>query len=386
MLQEKLRIDKNLAYNIGELQKYEDKQTQIIIKSLLIYFSFSYQTDLFGYGTLDPKDFSKKMNIDYASLFRKHPSPKQISNSPYPARALYELEKVDGKFSSSRLWDNYLENALYILSSSPLFENYKGSTGKREFVGIANYILIRDRRISFEPSNNGRNKKVLYHYKLDEMFENNLRRFFLQTKLENYLLSKSKGVEDFYLSLSNIYQSKKGQGITQWRWKLEDLTEIFHISSNLEIRHQKSKLKNKLKLVEKIMQNEIPGIEFFWDKGQGQRYAYVPSVKWSPLNDKVSKNTDYKTLDSVFFKHLKRNLYEIFLRQEIKAEDPVKAFYSWLWQPETLDVKIGCYVSTYALHNKVSYPKPNTLAKAFFLDIKKCKTIEDIEQCFNVAY
>ena len=74
-----LPIDKNIAYKLTELYRFQDNETQNIIKSLLIYFSFSYhQDDLFGYRNLDPHHFSKTMWISTANLFRKHPNPKQI--------------------------------------------------------------------------------------------------------------------------------------------------------------------------------------------------------------------------------------------------------------------------------------------------------------------
>lgn len=383
MNQDKLRIDKNIAYNVLDFQKYEDKQTQIIIKSLLIYFSYSYQSDLFGYGTLDPHLFARKMNIDKDTLFKTHPNPKQIADSPLSKEELMELQENNGRFSTHRLWDSYLENALYILSTVPLFEEYKGSTESHDFVGMHNFIIVRDRRLVTERVNRGRVQKVLYKYQLDDVFERNLRRFFLQTNFDNYLLCKSKGVEDIYLFVSNIYQTYKKKGINKYHWKLEDLLVYFDISNSLEPKHQKQKLNKQLQKLEKVLAKEIQGFKFGWDKGDGQRWAYVPFATWDKVDNEKEKEADYKALDSVLYKHIKRDLYEIYLNQKDDGKE-YDNFFSWLQSDEDIEIKKSAYIRTYSLNKKLpSFPKPETLANSFFKKIKEAANQREVEKCFE---
>lgn len=377
-LVENFRIDKNVAFNILEFNKYEDKQTQIIIQSLVVYFSYAFQKDLFGYGLLDPYDFAKKMKIDKDTLFKKHPKPKQAEISFKSTKELYADEEKNGKFSQSRVWDSYLENALFILSSTPLFNSYKGSTDESNFVTLNNYILIKEVSIHLEKRNNNRNTKFYYRYKLDDHYERNLRKFFHKTNLSNYIIAKKRNVEDFYLHMSNIYHSYKMNGINLFRWKLETILEYFEISRNLEIKYQKRNLNKAFRKVEEIMKEEIPGIKFDWMKGENQKYKYVPFVVWDKVSVEVYKNDNYNELDDVFYSHLKRNLYDIFLTQQ---EDD---FYLWIKNNDYKDIKISTYISTYSLYRKVTKtPGVDTYAISFFRKVSEAKSNTEIEQCFT---
>lgn len=382
-----VRIDKNIAYNIIEINKVEDPQTQIIIKALLIYFSLSYQSDLFGYGQLDPYHFAEKLNIDKDLLFKKHPNPKFIEDSNISAKKLYQREKENDRYKSeTRVWDSYLENALYIMVTTPIFEQYKGSTDNRDFVGLKNHLLIREIQLFPVKANKGRTQKLYYKYKLDEYFERNLRKFFLQIDFSTYKVARKKGVDSLYLTVINIYNSNKHKGINRYHWKLEELLSYFNISRSLEIKFQKQKLNVQLKKLEKILEPNISGIKFDWIAGSGQRWKYVPIVVWDKVDADEEKNSDFKVIDDVFLKHLRKNLYEIYSNQFEDGTDNKTGFYKWLSSDINKELKISSYVSTYSIYRKVqSFPKPKTLANAFFSEtVEKAKNFGEMERCFNV--
>lgn len=387
-LNSNLRIDKNIAYNIIEISKIEDVQTQIIIKSLLIYFSFSYQCDLFGYGQLDPYDFANKMHIDKDLLFRKHPNSKFVRDSQRNGLSLKELHKIEennDKYNSdTRIWDSYLENALYILVSTPIFEQYKGSTDKRDFIGLRNHILMKEVQLFPVSVNKGRTQKLYYRYKLDDYFERNLRRFFLQIDFESYRAAKKKNIDNFFLTIMNIFNSYKHKGINRYHWNFNDMVSHFNVSPNLKIKNQKQKLNFHFRNLEKILSKDIPGIKFDWIAGEGQRWKYVPIVTWDKIDVSLQKNQDFKVVEDVFLKHLRKNLYEIYLNQTEENSDDVAHFYFWLRAKDMEQIKISCYISTYSIYNKVTFPKPETLANLFFREkIKKSEGIDEMEKCFN---
>ena len=247
-IQNNLRIDKNIAYNIIEINKVEDTQTQIIIKALLIYFSYSYQSDLFGYGMLDPYDFARRLNIDKDVLFKKHPNPKFLQDQTMSAKQLYDRERNNKKYNSdTRVWDSYLENALYIMVTTPIFEEYRSTDDEREYVGLKNHILIREIRLYPLKANQGRTQKLFYKYKLDEYFERNLRKFFLQIDFKGFTQAKKKGVDNIYLAVLNIVNSHKRKGTNKHFFRLNDLLDYFNISKDIEIRYQKRKAKRSIK-------------------------------------------------------------------------------------------------------------------------------------------
>jgi hypothetical protein len=379
-----LRIDKNIAYNIIEINKVEDIQTQIIIKSLLVYFSFSYQSDLFGYGRLDPYDFAKKTLIDKDLLFKRHPNPKYIQDSNLSKKKLYEREKNNDKYDSeTRVWDNYLENALYILVTTPLFEHYKGSTGNKDFIGLRNHLLLREIQLFPVKVNKGRVEKLYYKYKLDEYFESNLRKFFLQIDFDSYRESRRKNVDALFLAVMNIYNTYKHKGLNQHHWKLDELLAYFSISPELHIKFQKQKLNVQLRKLEAILSGIIPGIKFDWTAGTGQRWKYVPVLTWDKVDIEKEKSKDYDVLEDVFLKHLRKNLYEIYLNQFKSAAGNDNDFYLWLRSDKNKDIKVPCYIATYSIYKKITFPSPSTFANQFFNSkIANANSIQEIEDCF----
>lgn len=380
-----LRVDRNVAFNVLQFEKVADRQTAIILKALILYFSKSFERDLFGYETLDPYKFSKEMDINRATLFKKHPDPVFVKNH-HLSRAQLELKENESKRIKEdvRIWDSYLENALYILFSYPIFESYKGSTETSDFVGISNFLILRDLSVHAPKTNSGRNQKIFYKYKLDEYFERNLRKYFLQVDVKVFTDCKNKGVEGFYLQLSNIYESYKKKGLNIYRWKFNDLLEYFAISDKIEIKHQKHKLTVQLRKVEKLLGDSIPGLKFDWVKGDKQRWAYVPVVRWDQVDLKEVKAYDRKVLDDVFLKHLKRHLFEVYVRQSEDKPLVKMDFYKWLGSVEDKDLKISSYISVSSIYRKNSgFPKPITLATNFYSNLKECKNIHQVDNMFN---
>lgn len=382
-----LRIDKNIAYNIIEVNKIEDVQTQIIIRGLLIYFSLSYQADLFGYGVLDPHDFAEKMNLNIKNLLRKHPNPKFIEDSNLSEKKLYEREKNNDKYNNeTRVWDSYLENALYIMFSTPIFEKYKGSTEDQDFIGLKNHLLIKEIQLFPKKNSVGRRTKLYYKYKLDDYFERNLRRFFLQINFATFQIAQSKGVDSLYLTVMNIYNSYKTKGLNIYHFKFNDLLSYFNINEDLEPRRKKEKLNVQLKKLDKIIKPNIPGFKFDWIAGDGQRFKYVPVIIWDKIDLKIEKENDYKVTQDVFYKHLRKNLYEIYQSQYKGNTGGVNGFYRWLKSDEDKDLKISSYVSTNALYNKYrgSMPDPKTFANRFFKDkVGKANNVKEMELAFS---
>jgi hypothetical protein len=384
----RLRVDKNVAFNVIQFEKVADRQTAIILKALVIYFSKSFERDLFGYETLDPYKFAKEMDINRATLFKRHPNPAFVKNHHLSRAQLEQKEKESKKIIEEvRIWDSYLENALYILFSHPIFESYKGSTETSDFVGLSNFLILRDISVHAPTTNSGRNQKLYYKYKLDEYFERNLRKYFLQVDIKIFTDCKNKGVEGFYLQLMSIYESYKKKGLNIYHWKLDELLKYFTISDKIEIKHQKQKLIVQLKKVEKLMSNTIPGLSFDWIKGDNQRWAYVPVVRWDKVNLQDVKENDHKILDDVFLKHLKRHLLEVYIRQTEGTELVKTDFYRWLGSTEDKDLKVSSYVSVSSIYRKnTGFPQPKTLATNFYLSLKGCKNVKEVDNMFNAFY
>lgn len=367
-----VNIDKNIAYNIKDLRRKKDRQTEIIIKSLLIYFGHSYQNDIFGYKTLDPNKFAKEMNINVTDLFRKHPNP--------------EFLKDGNSYSSSKKWDSYLENALYILLTKPLYGEYVSRDEHFDKVSIKSFLILNElEEYTEKRSNKGPFKKTYYKYKLDDFFERNVRRFFLQANLKHFIDAKNRKYEELYLYLKNKYSENKcRQDI--FYMSFDFVREMLSISSEIEPRFQKQKINRSFKFIQGIMQEEVPSLELGWVKGKGQRYAYVPVLKWEKVDESLSKKENELIQWGIFFKFVKRKLFEVYSMQARNKIKTPESFYHWLKDKNNRSMIISTWISSYGLHAQVKDVKEYILnrdAEKFYQRILEARCIEEINQCFQ---
>lgn len=362
----KINIDKNMAYNVMELRRDEDTMTEKIIKSLLIYFSLSYQEDLWGYRTLDPHEFAKTMRFSTANLFRKHPAPEYLK---YAKR-------------TSINWESYLENALFILFTKPIFQEYKTFTDEFESTKMTNFIILEEIDLIRKKVGVRNNKKHYYKYRLNDSFERNVRRFFLQTRINLYIDCEEKNISDFYLYITNIYNNNKRKE-PKYYFTLNSLSDFFKITPDLEPRKRKNKINKYFRTAENLLANEIPGLKFDWAKQGNSRWYYTPFMTWTQLSEHIIKKNDEAVMNITFLKSLRRSLYDLYTTQYTGLPDEESFFY-WLINEKDMNFKISAYVQTLATHQKIpNYPTPETLAKSFFRIVKECKTLQGVKDLFS---
>jgi hypothetical protein len=359
-----IRIDKNLAYNILDFKKIEDHQTRTLLKSLLLYFSFQYEKDLFGYGNLDPVLFAKLFNYDRSNLSRKIDNPKYLSFDE----------------NSSSTWGTHLENALYILATTPIFEEYKGQDHNFKIVGIKNYVILNE-LYKYTPiaKNKGKEKKY-YKYVLDKNFENNLKKFFLNINLKLFLEAKKWNGDDFYLYMMNIISQSKTNKTTAFYWQIDELQEYFNVQHK-EIRVVKQRLNKILKKYEILLKDEIKGLSFYWGKTGNQKYDYTVYLTWDAEEAKDIAEKRKITLEQLFLDTLKRNLSEEFLKEGSKKTE-MEDFYNWLVRKNNSEIIIEVYKRVKSELDKSSKWGSETWAQTFYNKIKVVKDMEVMNSCF----
>lgn len=324
-----INIDKNIAFNIKELRREDDKQTEQIIKSLLIYFNLSSQEDLFGFRTLDPYHFCEIMGFSRENLFRKHPNPEYQKSLNYNPTNNY-------------LWDNYLTNALYILSSKPIFGEYKGISNDFDYIGFHNFIIIKE--IQFFTKKVRNTQKHFFKYLLDETFEKNIYKFFLKTNINLFVECKRKNVEDFYLYISNIYNAYKGKE-NKYYFTLDELCNFFYVSKEIEKKKRKEKIKKYLERIKEILNNQIKGLDFIWEK------TYVPIMTWEKLDEQTLRTENNIAINESFYRLLRRKLYDLYLNQYNGLPDD-DSFFHWIKDYRSNEVKKACYIMSFtSIHN-----------------------------------
>lgn len=142
-----VNLDKNIVQQNTSLKLHDqDEFTKSLVGGLLVYFCFSHQSDLFGYKTLDPYDFAKKLGVSQQDLFKTHPNPQYI------------LDNYDGDFKA----ESYLENALYILFSRVLVSEYitKDVTDNK-IIKLKNFRILSDIEIHERETKGQRHKEKI---------------------------------------------------------------------------------------------------------------------------------------------------------------------------------------------------------------------------------
>ncbi len=389
-----LRIDKNVAYRVTEFNRYKDEGVRNLIKDLIVYFSYSYQTpDLFGYCILDPRDFCKVMSLDYGNLFRRHPNPRHVEDSPQSKDELYSLQEEYGRFSEYRVFDSYIDNALYILSTEPVINKYMGMDEKgRKVAGLSNFIIIKE--LTVKAVKVKKTTKLLYTYKLDEMFERNLRRFFLNTSLKDYVALRSKNLDAIYITLCNIIQSKSAKGEGSHTIKFSEALKLLDMTqNNSEPKYLKRNMTKKMRILMPRVAEKHSGARYEWIKDKGSRYAYTILISWDIPKSSTAKIERKQVLDSVFYGHVRRNLLDIFNTQynidDIEYYDNEKMenqFLRWLVKDVDMEIKLSTYKAAYVLR----FPVPKgmdlgVIAKSFFRSLMECKSKEDVSAVMNTG-
>jgi hypothetical protein len=362
-----IRVDKNLAYNILDFRKIEDFQTRSILKSLLLYFSFQYEKDLFGYGRLDPVEFSKMFNYDRRNLSRHVEEPK------------YKTDELNSNIE----WNTYLENALYILATTPIFEEYKGQDENYNIVGFKNYIILKEiLRYTPKKISSGKPKKY-YKYILDNSFETNLKKFFLNINVKYYLETRKWNGDDFYLQIMNIYNQSKKDGKSSFYWEIKELIEYFNVAHK-EIRVQKQRLNSIFKKYENLLKNDIKGLSFVWKKTGSQKFAYTLFMIWEKEDPKQLTEEKILILEQLFLDTLKRELYNVYNVDKSPKKETLNDFYNWLIDKKNKETIILIHKSvTNNLKGKNNWGA-DSWAITFYNKISVIRDIDLMNKCFII--
>ena len=198
-----VRLDRNLAASIDMIWLDELSLTQedkSLIKSVLYYICVERQTNLFGYGSIDPAHFATIMEYPEGYLRKPHKDPVQL-------RHLSEDEKKRRKNTErvhpeQKVMDSMLENALHVLHTQTLqlkqgakeviFEN-DGTAAK--YTTLSNsYIFLTELEVVTIKKRG--TAKVMFNYKVDTKFTNNLSLYFLRFSKDAVIALRRSGNDD----------------------------------------------------------------------------------------------------------------------------------------------------------------------------------------------
>lgn len=309
------RIDKNVAHNILDLDVFKDDL--LVAKSLIYYFCYSYQNDLFGFGTIDPYDFSKAFGFTANYLRSKHPDPLQLRG--LSQNRIEELHREEEENPENKIWDSILENALWHLYTTKVVftrgAKITTSDGKKKYTNELDSIqFLRNLKAVFTKSKAGQ-IKIMYHYELDPAFLNNLTEYYLKGDRDVIQALRKPGLDDIYIYLKNLrdslYHGKNQQ--TEALPNFDMLCKLAHINDERP-RQRKYKLN---KALDKL--KDTPDMEFTydWDKQAGQKYKYKLVMHFKPKFSSLEELEKYRQSERIhiFRQNLIHELIKIFKKK-----------------------------------------------------------------------
>ena len=312
------RFDKNLAHNTYDFDKFAQDAT--LIRNLVVYIAFSYQEDLWGYGTLDPAKFARHMGYkDHRSLYKKAPEPAQLQGlKPAAAQALRDnaLEYV---------WDDLLDNALYKMAHVPLSLSYGGkAVSGQNYVHIDTMLILKSVSVYFEKH---RPQKRYYHYQASQEFTANLSRYFLMLNLGSFTRLRGNRLQPLYLYLCNLRETlrlKNTLGTPHF-----DMICKYAGVNDREPKQRKKKINQKLDMI----RQKAPelGLAWQWDRNGRFYYKLVVWFEGDQILD-LPANTFFTR---VLIRHLFKEYVKFHHDDAISTESQRRYFHRWLRSVET---------------------------------------------------
>jgi hypothetical protein len=386
-----IRIDKNIAHNIDLFISIDNisNEDKALIKSLIYYFCLSKQTDLFGFGTLDPKQFAAALNYNEGYLRKKHPNPLQLQKmTENEKRFLYEQEKRN---PAAKIFDSYLENALYILHTTALrfsrtakeviFEN-----NTTRYTNISKAYILLPELITTTVKGKG-SPKIFYTYDINENFITNLSLYFLKFSKEALITLRRAGLDDLYLYLKNFKETLQE--------KLKTSTEIDrslnfnHLCKIARIplqRNDGSEFKNPRNIKQKLIDafksiNEQTELKFRveWIKSTpNTRWKYLPLFFFKDEEIAVGFVHNMKRRQermTIFKENLKYELLNCFKQHH--SERTEQSMLEWLKSDRHMDEKeLAFRTAQYKTFGKIHH-NIDKMIKAWRISLPKINSLQD---------
>jgi hypothetical protein len=387
-----IRIDKNIAHNIDLFISIDNisNEDKALIKSLIYYFCFSRQTDLFGFGTLDPKQFAAVLSYKEGYLRKKHLNPLQLQKlTTEEKKLLYEREK---KNPAAKIFDSYLENALYILHTTALrfsrtakevlFEN-----GTTKYTNISEAYILLPQLITSTIKGKG-SPKVFFNYDINKNFITNLSLYFLKFSKEALITLRRAGLDDLYLYLKNFKETLQE--------KLKTSTEIDrslnfnHLCKIARIPFQKkdgSELKNQRDIKQKLIDafvkiNEQTDLKFTveWVKStKNTRWKYLPLFFFE---DETASGYGHNVIRRqermiIFEENLKHELLKCFKQHNNECEWTEHAMLEWLKSNKDIAEKgLAFRTAQYKTFGKI-HCNIDKMTKEWCMSLPKINSLQD---------
>lgn len=383
------RIDKNMAYNFENFITGDEIN---VVNSLLMYFSYSYQTNFFGFGTFDPHHFAKVMAYEPSSLFKKVKHPVQFNG--LTEEEIKDLREREKQNPENRIYDSVIENALYFLLSPIKLERGGKLAGFKEgyryYSEVISFQYLKSFSCQFtrNEKNTGRDK-ILYNYEVTQDVINNTNAFYLKADIKSYIFLRKNGLDDLYFYLKNAQNTLQAKCE---RSKFLNFDLCISRARISEYKNKKTGIPNKAeqkraltKAFKHIQAKSDLKFSFEYVKGGNSRWAYVPLITFendviTPKEVKEHNAEEKKTINAQILLHELRIMFEYIYPKYFNTKDRIENFYNWLKSDVNQKEKTLAFDNAFLKANG-SFNKFHESNKAyFFKNIAKSESLEEIFQ------
>ena len=397
-----LRIDKNVAFNISSFRTFGEESR--LLKAVVIYMALNHQEeDLFGFYKLDPTQFAKLMGFTKTNLFRKHENPFFLNHDPNALVLLHNEEnyKPNGRMSEHRTWSSCLENALYRLTNQNIVDNYRHRNEDKTIVVTQRFNFIDE--IRFELVKKGKVHEVVYYYKPNSKYEDNLRNYFLRSKIDKYISLRKPKLDEAYLDILNRIENAKAKNLNAILFNIDTAAKIMQIGTYKDFSLYKRKVTEKFELLRKTIGEDIQGLSFIWINPKDNITSSISNIKnkkttvknknvvqlsWNKLSKEEERQKNSKVFNNIFKTELNRALITSYFQTShskkgvLSEERKKKAFYSWIFSNNDMDIKEIAFKHIYfqTYKNTVSLA---AFTKDFIKILKYMAKIQKEHSCFQ---
>ena len=360
-----LRIDKNVAFNILSFRDLGDDAK--IIKALLIYTALNHQEeDLFGFYRLDPKKFADTMSLQESHLYRLHPNPYFLTHDPKAQEKLQREEDAPkGRMSQWRTWRTYLENALYILTNQSIVDDYRFKDETKTIITTSRFNFFDE--ITFKLEKTGKTYRVIYYYKPNKKYEDNLKQYFLLGEIKKYNELKKPNLEDAYLDLLNRIGNANAKNINSILFSIDTLSSILGLKKYSRFSDQKRAVTKKFNKLCTVIGKDIKGLQLTWvnpndnigdyigkvQHGVKVKVNNVAMISWDRITAEEKRKKDSKNFKNIFDTELTRAFIQAFFNKYsgklagLSEDRKKQLFYEWFFSDVDMDIKEIKYENTY---------------------------------------
>lgn len=281
-----IRIDQNITHFIDKIEDNFGEDTKLVV-CLLFYFSKQHQQNLFSVNYLDSADFAKTFGYTTNYLRSLHPAPYMLNRlSEAQKRNYYKAQEENPNSSENRIFDSYLENALYLLLSRNMVFPHKAKFYKNEHGDeikestLESICFLKKLKTIWIKSPRGK-EKIFYEYELHESFLNNINCYFVNINID--CIKKNKYYR-LYLYLVNLETTFFLQNRTIGTSSFSFLCRLAGINDKYP-KYRKNKL---IKAFDYLNVNTNLKFKYTWVKNAGEKFNYRPQIEFISFSSQTN--------------------------------------------------------------------------------------------------